>query len=187
VPKKAAPPIPPLAVRRLPGLSATLRYPPHPARCQNCGLHAAGALVRWLEHDEWDKPTRTIVVLCEPCGARLIDPHHRLYVALERNRPWTGCMGLCVRCQHRRGTSCAHPDAKVNGGPGLEIVTAEPTRMHIYCSRNSGGRFSGWRTEWPEPARSCAGRLLLEGAAPPNGEQPALPPATATIDPPRGA
>lgn len=182
--------VPPLSVRRNPGLSVTLPYAPNPTRCQSCGEHAAGDLVRWIEGDPWDQPTDVIVVLCRPCGDRLIEPHWRLYRKLERNEPRTGCMGICVRCTWRRGTRCSHPDAKPNGGPGLEIGIARPTRMHVYCSGRGGARRSGWVTDWPEPARSCAGRRVPEPPAPsnaPDAAPPALAPATGPIEAPAGS
>jgi hypothetical protein len=178
--------VPPIAVRRLPGLSVTLPHDPHPARCQSCGLHAGGDLVRWVECDPWDQPTDMSVVLCRPCGECLIDAHPRLYREIPPNEPRTGCMGLCVKCAHRRGTRCSHPDAKSNGGAGLEVIIDRPREMHVFCSRGrKGGQSSGWVREWPSPARECVGRLVPPApspSGPPNAAPPALAPVSGPIE-----
>lgn len=141
--------MPSLEERQRPGLSQTLRERVTiPCRCQACGGN--DTLRRWLEHDPNDQPTPVIVVLCRLCSEKLIEPHPRLYRALQDNQPWTGCMGICVRCVHRRGNACQHPDAKANGGPGIAITIKAPIRV-ILCP-------GGPANLWDEPATACSGR-----------------------------
>ncbi len=94
-------------------------------------------------------------VLCLACSMRLIDKHPRLYAGLDPNEPAPGCMAICLDCRHRDGTRCANPAAKINGGPGVEIFIAKPSRMHV-C--RSPRRLSGWVTSWKSPARDCTGK-----------------------------
>lgn len=143
---------PSLAERRKPGLSRTLPFPRHPDSCQACGQTAAGerTLERWRECDEWDKPTRRIVVLCAPCARRLIRPHARLYIALSPNEPHTGTMPLCLECRWRRGCDCANPLARVNGGAGVPLVVRQPI-IAFLCP-------GGETRLWPAAPTWCGGR-----------------------------
>jgi hypothetical protein len=136
-----------------PKLSETLPGPVTPDRCQSCG--AWGDTDRWREHDEHDQPTPVVVVLCRPCSDKIIEPHPRLYARLQGNEPHAGAMPLCLDCQHRDGTRCAHPGARANGGPGIEIYIKQPYRVHV-C--RSPRRLSGWETLWPAPAQGCSGK-----------------------------
>lgn len=132
-----------------PKLSVFLEGPRHPERCQSCG--AAGDLRRWREHDNEDRPTPVVVVLCRKCEDRLIETHPRLFSPLDRNEPHAGSMALCVDCIHRVGVRC--PLAKHNGGPGVLITTPRPSDVHV-CRRGKGAR-SGWIKWYPGPPKAC--------------------------------
>jgi chromosome partitioning protein len=135
-----------------PKLSETLGGTKAPDRCQSCGAMWAD-LERWREHDESDLPTNIVVVLCIPCGERLIGPHPRLYSRLDfEHHP--GSMEICILCRHREGVSC--PMARFNGGPGVGIAPA-PSKFHV---RSSVKALSGVRLSWRE-AESCTGREVL--------------------------
>lgn len=164
MPPRSAPPVPPLAVRRQPGLSRTLTGPRIPSRCQSCGATGMAAkLERWIECDEWDQPTHVVVVLCGPCARRLIDPHHRLYHPLWPNEPHPGAMGICVKCRHRRGTACGHPDARENGGAGVTVEIDPPAIAHL-CIAGPNGRRGETRRIYSSPARGCSGREIAPEA-----------------------
>lgn len=166
MPRRSAPPVPPLAVRRMPGLSRTLTGPRSPSRCQSCGAtHSSEVpLSRWIECDEWDQPTHVVVVLCRRCGERLIDPSHRLYHPLWPNEPHPGAMGICVKCLERRGTACGHPDAKENGGAGVTIEITRPTIAHL-CLAGPNGRRGETRQIYSSPASACNRRRLEASTA----------------------
>jgi hypothetical protein len=155
--------VPPLAERQRRGLSETLPFDPHPARCQSCGIPGTRDLRRWRECDPEDLPTAVVVVLCGPCEKRLIEPHPRLYIQLQMNEPAPGCMGICCHCINRRGTACGHYRAKANGGPGVELTYPQPTAMHV-C--RSPRRLSGIVTIWPGKVTACDGREVLQLDAP---------------------
>jgi hypothetical protein len=143
--------IPPLAARQLPGLSQTLHFFPHPEECQSCG--SAGELTRWRECDEWDKPTMVVVVLCQKCSRKLIEPHPRLYHQLQEAEPFPGSMQICLDCPMRDGISCKSPLAKHNGGPGMLIDGARGF-AGFFC----GGPNAGYRRLYSSPPTSCAGK-----------------------------
>jgi hypothetical protein len=146
--------VPPLAERQRPGLSETLTGPKHPEQCQSCG---GPATERWIECDPWDQPTHTLIVLCEDCEERLIEPHPRLYRELEHNAPWPGAMALCVNCRHREGITCRCPLARWNGGPGMAVTCAKPVVYH-WCGRSKGGRRTGGvARSFAHPPTKCAG------------------------------
>lgn len=147
-------PVPSLAERRQPGLSDTLTGPKHPAYCQSCGQAKGKKLRRWMECDTWDKDTSTVVVLCDDCSGRLIEPHHRLYKPVEQNAPWPGCMGICIKCTHRRGTVCT--EARWNG-PHYAVVDIE-VKPGTWCHLNYGGGRGETRTIWSHPATGCSHR-----------------------------
>ncbi len=106
----------------------------------------------WQECDDADRPEPIAVLLCPPCGTRLIEPHPRLYYVLPFNEPFAGTMGLCVPCRFRAGVRCTHPDLKANGGPGLTIQTDTPVPA------------PGRRRVYVRAATGCAGREVLDGA-----------------------
>ena len=135
-----------------PRLTDDLVGPRSPDRCQGCGAYAR--LTRWQEHDDADKPEPRVVVLCERCSGRLIEPHPRLYAALDPDAPVPGAMPLCLDCRFRAGVRCLHPDLKANGGPGLEIL---PLPLRVLVCR-SPRRLSGWETIYPGPPLACQGR-----------------------------
>lgn len=147
-----------LPPRLWPKLSETLPHERKPNTCQACG-EVDGDVKLWLEHDEADRPTRTLVVLCDSCSKALIEPHPRLYHGLPSNKPVPGAMPhLCYDCKHRNGLDCRHPKLKANGGPGLNIAVAEPMRG-FWDGRGKGGRRTGGMMEiWPSRAQRCEGR-----------------------------
>ena len=153
----------------MPRLTETL---PHrePGRCASCGAIDPNAGTRlplytvWREHDEQDRPEPRFVVLCRPCGDRLIEPHPRLYAALPANAPAIGAMPLCLACRHREGTACRNPLAKANGGPGMPVDIDPPGTMHV--NRGGGGR-NYWTKVYTRPARSCAGHEPAAGKGEP--------------------
>lgn len=158
-------PTPPLSERQKPGLSRTLTYQRHPEICQGCGEHQHDVqLRRWRECDAWDKPTRRVVVLCEPCSKREIDKHPRLYIALQPNEPAIGTMRLCIDCTWRRGVDCAHPDAKPNGGAGLKITSPKPIAAFL-CP-------GGLTRLWQPGTIECAGRTEAASVPPAVSENP---------------
>lgn len=153
---------PPIEVRRQwPKLSETLLGARHPTKCQSCGLSCSEddrTLTRWIECDEYDRPTSTIIVLCRTCSDRIIEPHPRLYRDVERFKPVPGCMALCVSCRFREQLRCTHPDLKANGGQGLRIKFAPPSTAFFDGTR--GGRRTGWTGVIYDHAPSaCIGRV----------------------------
>lgn len=150
--------MPPLAERQQPGLSVTLTHLKSAVTCQSCGIAGTAGLQRWRECDEWDKPTRSIVVLCDRCTKKLINAHPRLYVQLDLNEPAPGCMPLCVGCIHRDGNDCTHADLKANGGEGLTLTFPHPTVMFITCTPR---RFGGNHRIYPGPVSACKGRRIM--------------------------
>lgn len=136
----------------------------HPLVCQSCGgshrLRVGNGLIRltlsrWQECDHNDQPEQKIVVLCNVCSKRVIEPHPRLYHQLHYNTPWPGCMDICVDCRFRSGIKCVHPAAKVNGGAGVMLKIGKITRGFIdYAGKN--GKISGSVFEHYEtPASDC--------------------------------
>lgn len=139
-----------------PRLSETLTSPRALDVCQSCGRRG-GHVQRWEEHDANDQPEAIVVVLCEPCGERLIEKHPRLYRGLHVNEPMPGSMALCAGCTHQRALACDHPDLRKNGGPGLALELTPPSVAFVDGIKN--GRRTGWREKWwPAPAHSCVGR-----------------------------
>lgn len=139
-----------------PKLSVDLTCDRHPCICQACGGdRRAGVLKmqRWIECDAHDKPTETLVFLCERCSKKLIGPHPRLYHQIYGDKPIPGAMHhLCGSCDFRRGLSCSHPDLKQNGGKGMNIRTKFLGKAHLYF----GGGKGAWIETW-EDAKGCAG------------------------------
>lgn len=148
----------PLATRQAwPKLSADLAYPRSPVSCQSCGQvddSDVCALERWIECDEWDRPTKTLVVICSPCARRIIGPHPRLYMQVDAREPRPGSFPLCGDCQFRTDLRCSHPRAKANGGPGVEVTVRPPTRAHL----NYGGGRGKFTNLWPEWPTACTQR-----------------------------
>lgn len=131
----------------------------NPFVCQQCGgsnlaNHGNGimrlSLDRWQECDHNDKPEAKILVLCNVCSKRMIQPHPRLYHKLDTNAPWPGCMALCVDCTHRDGIRCAHPQAKANGGKGVMLQLSKPVRGFI-----DGPAYRGRFEQYPKPPLGC--------------------------------
>lgn len=155
-------PPPPLAERKQPGLSATLPYPRSLDTCQSCGLIAdpsdAVALKKWIEHDPWDRPTTTLVILCGPCSRGLVDPHPRLYKEMHWWHPHPGAMELCHGCAFQKQLACTHRDLKANGGPGLHVKFPRPDSAHL----NYGGGRGEFIHLFKGPPTSCAGRTVAD-------------------------
>jgi hypothetical protein len=158
----------PTTAKPWPRLSETLTYPPDV--CQRCGNGqlwtdgepadwfvdaSTGQLYRWQEHDENDQREPILIVLCEDCAKRIIERHPRLYRQLQPHEPFPGAMPLCRDCVHRNELRCEHPDAKANGGSGLELIFPKPDRMHVLTSPR---RNSGWRTCFMGPVKHRVGR-----------------------------
>ena len=138
-----------------PKLSETL--PHREARtCNHCGADERRSVKLfnyWQECDEEDQPTPRFVVLCQRCSELIIDPHPRLYRALDPHFPMPGVMPLCELCVSRNGIVCASPQAKFNGGPGLQY---EPQGSYaMVCSRGRGCRRQYLTAG---PVTSCTGR-----------------------------
>lgn len=109
----------------------------------------------WQEHDDQDQPSSIAIMLCTDCSGRLIEPHPRLYRRLGRNEPFPGIMLPCIECAFRAGVRCTHPEARVNGGPGLQLDQDPPMSTHVRFGVGRGGACS---TVYPNPVRSCSGR-----------------------------
>lgn len=146
---------------RWPKLSETMICERHPEKCQSCGARVSeesDTLVRWIECDADDRPTRTIIVLCRDCSKRIIEPHPRLYRDVERFKPVPGCMALCSSCRFREQLRCTHPDLVANGGQGLRIKFPSPSTMFVDGTR--GGRRSGWTVQhYKHAPTACRGRV----------------------------
>ncbi len=153
-----------------PKLSEQLEGPRAPDRCQRCARLVSddapdgrSARQRWIEHDEHDRPTSVVVVLCQPCARFIIQPHPRLYARVPTHKPIPGVMSLCVGCRHQDALRCRHPDALANGGSGVAISVAPPTRAFLDGVRH--GRRTGWVEEiWPSAPSVCAGREEKEAS-----------------------
>ena len=140
----------------------------HPEICQQCGGVVFGdpsgdgktrilvTLDRWQECDHNDRPENRLIVLCNVCSKRMIEPHPRLYHRLSPNHPWPGCMAICVRCRWRDGVTCKHPSAKVNGGSGVMVTIGKPIQGFI-----DGPKYRGRFTEYPSPASDCKQREAI--------------------------
>lgn len=144
-----------------PRLSETLSEARHPEICQSCGCVGSSQLplARWLECDLDDNPGACVVVLCEPCEKRLIEPHPRLYIRLAKHEPMAGSMPICIGCTHREGVQCTHPDLKSNGGGGLGMTFPLPTRAFVDWHDKQGRRSGGIRTLYMGPVSKCMGRV----------------------------
>lgn len=151
-----------------PRLSETLTGPRSPIQCQGCGATSTRKLARWQEHDQADQREPIIVVLCEPCSSKLIEPHPRLYRHLDWNEPFPGAMLICWDCTQREGVTCTSPLLLRNGGPGLPLP-APDTVCFIDGVRN-GRRFGERRQAWSKPTEECVGRTVA--AASDAGGQP---------------
>lgn len=156
MPRKPAAKAPELPPKPWPRLSADL--PKHETlhRCRACG--ATEKLARWQEHDEEDKPEPVVVVLCEACSGKIIEPHPRLYRELPRFEPFPGAMGICTFCRFMtEPCRCSSPQAKINGGPGLKYEMPPPDNCHVLYTE--GGRRKGkWLTTFKGPVTGCTGR-----------------------------
>lgn len=111
----------------------------------------------WREHDDDDEPLDVFIALCNSCADRIVEPHPRLYAAMDRHAPMPGAMPCCDDCKHRKGLHCAHPARATNGGPGtLRITFPEPMRCFVDGRRN-GKRFGEVRTMYRGPC-NCNGK-----------------------------
>lgn len=141
----------PRTSERWPRLSKTLPHL-HPLKCGECGcLERDRLLTLWQECDEQDKPEIRYVLLCEPCGKRIVGPHVRLYRSIDRNSPAPGAMEICTDCRFRDGLWCAQ--AKSNGGDGVTITAAQPMRGFI-----DGRDYSGPFTSYSFAPTACTAK-----------------------------
>lgn len=127
-----------------------------PRWCGLCG--ARESLVVHQEHGGQEEPLPVFVVLCEPCAARVIDAHPRLYTRLDQFAPAPGAMPLCIKCGHRAGTICTHPSSRYRGGPGVALAFPEPMGGFWDGAGKGGRRAGGQFIIYQGPVRSCAGR-----------------------------
>lgn len=132
--------------------------------CQACDRHMddhPSEYSRWMEHDELDRPTTTVVMLCQPCADQIIVPHERLYSPLHVYAPMPGSMmNLCQPCHYRDGLDCTHPAQFKMGGSGLLIRYPKPSLMHINQPKRHRMEYVFHR-----PCSGCAGQspvVLLE-------------------------
>lgn len=140
-----------------PRLSETLTGPKSPIHCQSCGLVSTRDLSRWQEHDQADQREPIVVVLCERCSTKLIEPHQRLYRRLPRNEPFPGSMRLCIDCGRREGVTCMSDLLRRNGGPGLPMPAPDATAF-VDGVRN--GRRYGARTQvWSRETTQCIDKI----------------------------
>lgn len=146
-----------------PPLSVTLEGEIHPLHCRSCsGTHTKGnPLARWMEHDEldrvYDRPV--VITLCKRCSDRLIEPHPRLYRALDTGESMPGSMSICVDCVQRQGMRCTSSKSQINGGEGLRFTWDSPP-IHAHVCR-SPRRLSGFMTIYSSPVRTCDDRKTL--------------------------
>jgi hypothetical protein len=139
-----------------PKLSVTLPHPANPHLCQNCQSGDFNLGI-WIEHDEADQPTSTLIALCQRCSDKIIEPHPRLYAQAPVNAPIPGAMSLCILCVFRDGLRCRM--AKLNGGPGITVTAAKPLVCHIDGrDRKTGKRFGRWIHDYSTPTSACTGR-----------------------------
>lgn len=145
-------------------LSSELPHPRQLGVCQACGRtedpREEMSLRRWIECDDADQSTETLIVLCPECAGKIIDPHPRLYRAVPRHRPIIGAMALCVGCAHQADLRCVHPRRLANGGVGLRVDYPAPS-VGIACTRGKGG---GCRQMviYTGPVTFCDGRHARE-------------------------
>jgi hypothetical protein len=111
-------------------------------------------MARWREHDDRDKPTAVVVVLCRPCSKRLIVHHPRLYAEMDQREPHPGTMELCLLCRNRDGVTC--PLAKSFGGQGVEILP-KPSIMWLDGARSVTGPVACYSSA----PKSCSRREVL--------------------------
>jgi len=141
---------------RWPKLSEDLEHSKSPGHCQSCGSQYD--LDCWMEHDDLDHGTETLLILCRLCSDRIIEPHPRLYECLPHNQPRPGAMACCVACTLRLGLRCAHPDLKANGGEGLPIRASKPDVTFVDGRKN--GKDFGYQLETYSIVPVCTGRQV---------------------------
>lgn len=140
-------------------LSTELPHPRQLGVCQACGRtedpREELRLQRWIECDDADQPTETLVVLCQGCAARIVEPHERLYKPVPRYRPILGAMAICIGCAHHADLRCSSPLRRRNGGPGFN-VRCPPIGTIFACARKRSN--SRHFTIHTGPATACEGR-----------------------------
>lgn len=129
-----------------------------PGQCARCERPESDSapLTTWQECNSFDRPQPRYVILCRACSGVVIEKHPRLYAALTPHTPAPGAMPLCLDCRHRSATRCMHPEAKINGGPGLHVYGPKGTLVH-FLRRGKGAR-SGWERIFPGPSNACSGK-----------------------------
>lgn len=138
----------------MPKLSVDLQGPRSLGYCQACGVarSTGGVLEVWEEKDEQDQPTKVYLQLCVPCGARLIEPHPRLYERMPEFAPIAGAMEDCRSCKFSEQMRCLSPLLKENGGAGLPVNYVEPIRALV-----DGSKYRGPLTVYRSPP-ICRGK-----------------------------
>lgn len=88
----------------------------------------------------------------KPCR-KAVDDHPRLYETVQAQ---PGQMAkICGDCIHRKGLRCAHPGARANGGPGIEIKMRRPAPFQgVVCIRGPKGK----NLAPPREGVACSGR-----------------------------
>jgi len=147
-------------MKNWPRLTATLPHAAHPAMCAACGT--ASKVTIWMEHDDDDKPDRKFVALCLACADKIIESHERLYSAVAEHTPMPGIMTLCLLCRFRVGLACASPEAKFNGGTGINVTVAQPVTAFMDGSDPKTRRRKGWIERfYPSAPTACSGRKFI--------------------------
>lgn len=142
-----------------PKLSETLPAAVNMGTCQRCA-DTKNLIARWREHDETDRPSNAVIILCKPCSDAIIEPHPRLYSKMDGFEPWPGTMPICVGCKHHDGAiKCRSPKLLENGGTGLKMTYPTPStgfidRRNPKTGKREGGRFINYRG----PVTECEGK-----------------------------
>lgn len=145
----------------MPRLSQDLPHCGELLRCWSCGGRAGAEgvadLHRWQECDDQDRPEPIILVLCETCGDRIVEPHPRMYHPLRPYQPWPGAMSLCFDCIQRDGTRCRVAQA-------VRIEQEAPIVAHVrYSRRQKNGTRGEWVRTWSKPATGCDRKETANG------------------------
>ncbi len=145
-----------------PKLSEDLKQPRTLTNCLGCTDECSpDRLHRWMEHDEADRPTGVVVVLCPICSGRIIGPHKRLYRLMAKHEPCAGAMLLCTDCKYQKDLGCLHPRSLKNGGVGIALIYPQPaTGFWDGRDPKTGKRTGGQFTRYLGPVTECDGKEL---------------------------
>lgn len=133
---------------------------PNPSRCTVCGEASESGLdvMRECNANDHSIPGPTALVFIgrgdphKPCR-KAVEDHPRLY---EDAMAHPGHMPLlCGPCVHRSVLTCASPQARSNGGPGIEIKMRRPAPFQgVVCIRGPKGK----NLAPPREGVACSGR-----------------------------